>query len=297
MTDADPGRIENVSDTARWVAIYRAMESERPDALFRDPWARRLGGPRGEAILRSMPQGRKMAWPMVVRTAVFDRVILESIRTRGVDLVLNLAAGLDTRAWRLELPSELRWVDVDLPGMTEYKQERMKGETPRCRYEAVSADLADPIQRDGVFARAARESTCALVVTEGLLVYLPDDDVAALARSLAVHPAYRWWLTDLASPALMKWMQKKWGNNVREGNAPFRFAPDAGSGFFAPFGWREAEMHPTMDEALRLKRGGGSLWIYRLLRPVMPERKREEFRRFSIYLLLERTPSAAAPSS
>jgi methyltransferase (TIGR00027 family) len=289
MTDTDPGKIENVSDTARWVAIYRAMESERPDALFRDPWARRLGGDRGEAIVRAMPQGRKMAWPMIVRTAVFDQVILESIRTRGVDLVLNLAAGLDTRAWRLDLPPELRWVDVDLPAMTGYKQGLMRGETPRCRYEAVSGDLSDPVQRDGVFTREARESKCALVVTEGLLVYLAEGEVAALARSLAAQPAYRWWLTDLASPKLMEWMQKKWGRNVQEGNAPFRFAPDESSGFFAPFGWREAEVHPTMDEALRLKRGAGSLWIYRLLKPIIPERKREEFRRFSIYLLLERT--------
>ena len=64
--------ITHVSDTARWVAIYRAMESERPDALFRDPYARRLAGPRGEEIVRAMPHGRAMAWPMIVRTAVMD---------------------------------------------------------------------------------------------------------------------------------------------------------------------------------------------------------------------------------
>ena len=42
-------RIENISDTARWVALYRAIESERPDAHFRDPYARRLLGEGGEA--------------------------------------------------------------------------------------------------------------------------------------------------------------------------------------------------------------------------------------------------------
>ena len=47
--------IENISDTARWVALYRALESERPDAHFRDPYARRLAGEHGEAIARSMP--------------------------------------------------------------------------------------------------------------------------------------------------------------------------------------------------------------------------------------------------
>jgi methyltransferase (TIGR00027 family) len=280
--------IENVSDTARWVAVYRAMETERPDAHFRDPYARRLAGERGEAIMRSMPRGRQMAWPMIVRTAVFDEVILESIRQRGVDLVLNLAAGLDARPWRLELPPELRWVDVDLPGMIEYKTEMMRGETPRCRYEAVPADLADPVQRDAVFARAAEGSSRALVVTEGLLVYLPDDDVGALASALHQQPPFRWWLTDLASPQLMQWMQKSWGKQVSAGNAPFRFAPAEGPGFFARFGWRQAQWSSTFEDAHRLKREMPLAWLYRLVLRLSSARRREEFRRFSMTLLLER---------
>jgi len=44
--------ISSVSDTARWVALYRAMESDRPDALFRDPYARRLAGAAGAAAER-----------------------------------------------------------------------------------------------------------------------------------------------------------------------------------------------------------------------------------------------------
>ena len=99
-------QIENVSDTARWVAVYRAMETERPDAIFRDPFAARLAGDKGEAIVDSMKRGRQMSWAMVVRTAVFDEIIRERIRTGGADQIVNLAAGLDTRAWRMtDLPS------------------------------------------------------------------------------------------------------------------------------------------------------------------------------------------------
>src|SRR5579864_5508536 len=65
------GAISHVSDTARWVAVYRAMESERPDALFRDPFARRLAGAKGAAIVREMPSGAAVAWAMIVRTKVF----------------------------------------------------------------------------------------------------------------------------------------------------------------------------------------------------------------------------------
>src|SRR5690242_20374554 len=127
--------IENVSDTARWVAVYRAMESDRSDALFRDPWARRLAGERGVAIVRAMPNGRGLAWPMIVRTALMDEMLANAVRG-GPRTVLNLAAGLDTRAWRLDLPKSLKWIDADLPAMIVYRDGMMRGEAPACRHES-----------------------------------------------------------------------------------------------------------------------------------------------------------------
>src|SRR5678815_1669336 len=122
--------IRDSSDTALWVAVYRAMESERPDAVFVDPFARRLAGERGQQIVDAMPRGRSMAWPMIVRTAVMDEIILRCVE-QGARTVLNLAAGLDARPYRLPLPASLRWLHVDLPDMVEYFRERMAGETPR----------------------------------------------------------------------------------------------------------------------------------------------------------------------
>src|SRR5581483_2355395 len=123
-------QIENISDTARWVAVYRAMESERPDAIFKDPFAARLAGTKGEAIVDAMKNGRQMAWAMIVRTAVFDEIIMKQVNGGQVDQVVNLAAGLDARPWRMALPPKLHWVDVDLPGILDYKLETLSGETP-----------------------------------------------------------------------------------------------------------------------------------------------------------------------
>jgi O-methyltransferase involved in polyketide biosynthesis len=71
--------MEDVSDTARWVAFHLALESERPDALFVDPFARRLAGERGRRIAEGMPTvpgahpgPRGLAWALAVRTKVFD---------------------------------------------------------------------------------------------------------------------------------------------------------------------------------------------------------------------------------
>ena len=121
MADPDDA-IRDVSDTALWVALYRAQESERKDALFNDPYARRLAGERGRRIMDTVPGARGISWPMVVRTQVFDEIILQLVREHAVDTVLNLAAGLDARPWRLPLPPATHWVDVDLPGMLEHKR-------------------------------------------------------------------------------------------------------------------------------------------------------------------------------
>ena len=178
-----PNPIRNVSDTALWVAIYRAMESERSDAIFHDPYARRLGGERGQAIVDAMPRGAAMSWPMVVRTAVMDEIVMRCVG-QGAATVLNLAAGLDARPYRLELPETLRWLHVDLPDMVDYFRTQMAGEQPRCELEFIAADMRDAQARREVFSHAARRGPV-LVITEGLLIYLEAEDVAALARAHA----------------------------------------------------------------------------------------------------------------
>jgi methyltransferase (TIGR00027 family) len=279
--------IEHVSDTARWVAVYRAMESERPDAHFRDPWARRLAGVKGEDIVRTLPRGRGSAWPMIVRTKVFDEIIHRLVQGDRLDLVVNLAAGLDTRPWRMELPADLVWMDVDLPGILDYKLETMAAEIPRCRYQAVRADLTDAGERAEALARVA-DAERAMVVSEGLLVYLGDANVGELARALHAQPSLRWWLTDLASPRLLKMMRRSWGAAAESGGASFLFAPEAGSAFFQPYGWREAEWHSTWEDARRLGRRMRGAWIWDLLGRLQSRRRRERWQRFAGNLLLER---------
>lgn len=280
--------IEHVSDTARWVAVYRAMESERPDALFHDPFARSLAGAKGDDIVRTMKDARSMAWAMIVRTQVFDEIILAEIATDGIDLVLNLAAGLDARPWRLELPPSLQWVDVDLPDILRYKLETMGDGKPRCSYEAVEADLTDADVRGKLFARIGARSKRALVVTEGLLIYLSDADVGALASDLHATPTFWRWVIDLASPRLLKMMSKSWGAAVASGNAPFRFAPPEGTDFFRQFGWEERAFHSTMEEAERLDREMRMMWLWKFIGRFYPARMREQFRRMSGIVVLER---------
>ncbi|HTO89578.1 MAG TPA: SAM-dependent methyltransferase [Candidatus Sulfotelmatobacter sp.] len=286
MTTTRP--IENVSDTALWVALYRAMESERPDAHFRDPYARRLAGERGEEILRGIPGGKSLSWPMVVRTCLFDEILARLLGDPGLDAVLNLAAGLDARPWRMPLPPELRWADLDLPAMLEHKRQVMGHERPRCRYESVAVDLREPGPRREALARLTSGAGRVLAMCEGLLVYLDREEVAALAADL--HAAgIRWWLIDLASPMALQFMQKRWAKSVHEGGAQFKFGPPEGTRFFEASGWREVEFRSTWDESARLKRQMAFAWAWRFLGRFSPPERREMWRRFSGTVLLERT--------
>jgi methyltransferase (TIGR00027 family) len=285
---ADSPLIRNISDTARWVAFYRALESERPDALFHDPLARRLAGERGEQIVRGMKKGLAFSWSMVVRTCVMDELILRTVERDRLDAVVNLAAGLDARPYRLPLPPALKWIEVDLPEILDYKQRTLAGERTACRHEVVKLDLSDVVARREFFARVGAESRRALVISEGLLVYLAPEHVGALAADLHAQAPFRWWLIDIVRPEILKRMEKSWGKRVAEAKAPFRFAPAEGTEFFRQFGWREAEFRSMLEEARRLKREMPMAWLPRFFGRIQPPARREKFRRMGGVALLER---------
>ncbi|HWA58269.1 MAG TPA: class I SAM-dependent methyltransferase [Gemmatimonadales bacterium] len=255
MSGAAPSSgIESVADTARWVAMYRALETERRDAHFSDPFARRLAGPRGVAIYDRLPrQVKKAAWSVIARTTLLDRRLDARIQN-GTTLVVNLAAGLDSRPYRLALPPHLRWIEVDNPDLLEEKARILADATPRCRLERIGVDLADAASRKALLERLPSPGDRAVVITEGLLMYLSEPDVTGLARDLAAVPAYRAWLTDLISPGLLQLINREWGSTLEAGGALMRFAPSLGTAFFEPLGWRATGCDPTILEARRLRR-------------------------------------------
>src|SRR5688572_11381442 len=104
--------IHHISDTALWIAGFRAMETDRQDAVFRDPFAKKLAGERGLEMVAITPNVEAMALAIVVRTCAIDRMIEMAISDK-IDTVINLGAGLDTRPYRLKLPANLIWIEVD----------------------------------------------------------------------------------------------------------------------------------------------------------------------------------------
>ena len=259
--------IRNISDTARWVAVYRANETERADALFRDPYARRLAGERGAEIERSMRSGEDTSWSWTARTCLFDEMVFNEVE-KGADLVLNLAAGLDARPYRMKLPSSLRWIEVDLPEILAYKEEILRDAKPACAVERIALDLSIPEARRDLFTKLAGSARRIVVLSEGLLIYLSPEQVGELARDLAERPSFQRWIVDICSPGLREMLAKKI-EGLRDIGHSLQFAPPEGPQFFTPYGWRPMEVRSLLKTAGRQKR----LPLFLRVLSLLPESK------------------------
>jgi methyltransferase (TIGR00027 family) len=247
-----PQPVRDVSETALMVAMWRAAENDHPNPLYRDPLALKLAGDRGREVVKGLPRADMCRWGMAIRTRVVDDIIRDAV-ARGVDLVLNLGAGLDTRPYRMELPSDLNWVEVDFTEIIEMKESRLIGERPVCKLERIGCDLADAAARQAMLASVKEKSETALVLTEGVIYYLSEREVGALASDLHRFPCFRYWMTEYESPALVKNRQAK-DKRQRTESVPFKFAPDDYFGFFKSRGWEAKDLHYRDDAAKRYKR-------------------------------------------
>jgi methyltransferase (TIGR00027 family) len=284
--------ISHVSDTAYLIAQHRAVESARADALFADPLAARLAGDRGRIIARKFRGGAMTGWMVAVRTRIIDEYVQQAI-ARGVDTVVNLGAGLDTRPYRLDLPAALTWVEVDYPDVIAFKEERLAGETPRCRLQRVSLDLAQVPARRQLLAELDARAKRLLILTEGVVVYMDVAEVAPLADDLRALSHVDSWIVDYISPESIKYRKRR-GVDRQMKAAPFKFEPPDWFAFFAAHGWRQREIRYLAEDGRRWGRRPPLPWMIRLVMtltaPFTPADRKGRFAKFSGYVLLEPAP-------
>jgi methyltransferase (TIGR00027 family) len=285
--------IRGISDTARWAAMYRARESTRPDAVFRDPLARQLAGSRGHEIATAMPFSERATWAWVARTYLFDEFIAQQV-AQGVDMVINLAAGLDARPYRMDLPAALKWIEVDLPEVLAYKEDVVKSEVPRCTLERVALDLSDVTARRRLFDELGGKASKALIVTEGILICLSGEEVIALASDLQRPASFQRWAVDLASPGLLRILQRHLQPMLDQGGATLKFGPEEGPLFFASHGWKPIDVRSLLKTAARLNRL--SFWM-RLVAKLPESTGKQGSRPWGGVCLLAREPAGATPDA
>ena len=289
MSDSERFKqIEHVTDTATWVAFYRAEESDRPDALFKDPYARKLIGDEGEAFSRAMSDtSAYVRQNVVTRTYIIDKFINELVH-RGVDTVINLGAGLDTPPYRMNLPATLKWIEIDFPKVIETKSRKLANDQPRVNLERIALDLSDLEARKQTFARIGGETKRAVILTEGVLHYLSEEDVSMLAKHLLDVKTFEYWICDYVSPEAYRYLKSAQLRKQLK-NAPMKFFPPDWFGFFTERGWLREEIQYIQKTTADLGRPMPAPLIAKLLKPFMPRSLRERFLKASGYMILKRT--------
>jgi methyltransferase (TIGR00027 family) len=268
------------------MAAVRAAEGKRADAAFEDPLGSILAGDRGRKIARSFSRTAMIAWGVVLRTSAIDRLIHEAHQS-GVDTVLNLGAGMDTRPYRMDLPSQLRWIEVDLPALVETKNTQLNGYTTVCRLERIGMDLSDRAARSELFARVAATSKKALVITEGFISYFSNDDVAILAKELLAMPA-AFWIQDFDNAGARK-LPKGWAKKLEA--APFRFRVSNWFEFFKQSGWQPHTVISCAEESKRINRPYPLDFPFGLLMRALPKEMSQKIQGLSGAVMMK--PGAA----
>ena len=224
----------------------RAGETRRPDRLLDDPWAAALAGPHGEDWLGERAGSPALA-DMVIRARFFDDFLRRVTGTGEVRQVVLLAAGLDTRGYRLSWPDRVQVFELDQPGVLDRKQDILDGAgaRPRCARRAVGADLTGrwttALLDAGFDPRAL---SCWLA--EGFLFYLPGERIARLLDEVTrLAHAGSWLGFDIVNTATLTHpLTRPWIDMQARLGAPWLGTLDDPAAFLAERGWEATLTQP-----------------------------------------------------
>jgi methyltransferase (TIGR00027 family) len=244
--------------TARLAAAGRAVESRRADRLFEDPLAEALAGEEGFRLMERwrLPGAPRENPTIGPRTRFYDDVMTDAVAD-GLGQVVLIAAGMDTRAFRLALPAEVIVFEHDLPELLEQKQAILDLEQaePRCRRIVVAADLAESDWPQALTASGFDHAAPTVFIVEGLSWYLTEEQNARLLDDLAslAAPGSRLGIDiisqeHLQSPAAAPFFEFTASLGIR-----WQFGTNDAAGFLGAHGW-EAEVTGLEAFAIRLGR-------------------------------------------
>jgi methyltransferase (TIGR00027 family) len=257
-----------LSSTARWTAAARALESARGDRLFYDPWATALAGAEGAAWAAN--RSPDSLAPMVLRIRFFDDFLQRITRENVVRQVVLMAAGLDTRAFRLSWPVGTSLFELDQPAVLQEKEQilRSAGAQPTCTRHIIEADLTHPWKEPLIKAGFDPERSSVWLL-EGFLFYLPKNSITQILDEANALSAPGSWLgfdiinsKTLTSPYTRQWIEMQ----ARSG-APWIGMLDDPVGFLAARGWTAAISQAGAPDA---NHGRWRLPVIPVTQPEMP---------------------------
>jgi methyltransferase (TIGR00027 family) len=239
-----------LGSTAHWTAAVRQMESAREDRLFNDPWAAALAGDQGaQWIAQRTPDS---VAPIVLRTRYFDDFLQRVTAQHGIRQVVLLAAGLDTRAFRLPWPAETRIFELDQVAVLAHKERvlRAAGAECPCARQTAGVDLTDSWST-ALNAAGFDPERPSCWLLEGFLFYVCNEDIVQIIDAVSRLAAPGSWLGfDIVNTiTLTSPWTKAWIDMQAKSGAPWIGAMDDPVSFLAERGWTATLSQPGQPDA------------------------------------------------
>jgi methyltransferase (TIGR00027 family) len=228
-----------LGSTARWTAGVRALESERGERLFEDPWAAALAGEQGRTWVEQRTADKVV--PIVLRTRYFDDFLKRITHEQGIRQIVLLAAGLDTRAYRLEWSQQTRLFELDQPEVLRHKADVLgaAGAQARCTRQAIGVDLTTAWEA-ALLSRGFVPDQPSGWLLEGFLFYLSNDSVSSLlGRVSSLASSGSWMGFDVINSEMLssEWT-RPWVEMQASLGAPWIGTMDDPRTYLSERGWR-----------------------------------------------------------
>ncbi len=251
-----------LASTAHWTAAVRAKESAREDRLFNDPWAAALAGEAGQAWLEH--RSANSVIPIVLRTRFFDDFLKRTVTHGAVRQIVLMAAGLDTRAFRLSWPERTQIFELDQAPVLKEK-ERIIGSTaakPSCSRHAVAVDLTSAWET-ALKERGFDAEQPTGWLLEGFLFYLSSESLSRLLNQVMSlsAPGSHMGFDIINSITLTSELTRSWVEMQASSGAPWVGTLDDPEGLLAAHNWK-ARLTPLGSPEANYDR-----WPY----PVIPK--------------------------
>jgi len=180
-----------VGKTSLFVASGRALESSKPanERLFYDEFAAALAGSvvvSKEGIAQLPPDAQVAYEGIAVRTKFVDTLVYQYVVQNLIQQVIVPGAGLDDRAFRLALPKETKFFEIDFPSVLKYKNTVLEEAhaIPTCERAVIEADITSDGWISSLENLGYDKAKPSLWLLEGLLMYLDERDVHTLLNRI-----------------------------------------------------------------------------------------------------------------
>lgn len=239
--------MDPIAKTSLLTAAMRAKESNRSESegrLFVDPFAELLAGAEGAELMRKGIESSGDQPAIAIRTFYMDSKINQATKN-GIRQIVILAAGMDTRAYRLHFPEGTKLFELDRKEVIDYKKQKLQGTQPSCQLISLAQDLRES-WKDLLLSSGFQQGINTLWLVEGLLMYLEEHHVLELFNRInQLSIAQDILLFDILSRSLLEAPHMQNQLKFLESlGAPWKFGVNEPEIFMKKLGWDAVVTQP-----------------------------------------------------